>query len=82
MNFSLPPPMLALSRSLVAVSVLYNDPDFQLELSTSHQVQYHAQFSGSESESSDREVAGGKSSRWKITLRVHRSLHLAGTALR
>ncbi|XP_037568505.2 LOW QUALITY PROTEIN: F-BAR and double SH3 domains protein 2-like [Dermacentor silvarum] len=41
-----------------AVSVLYNDPDFQLELPTPQQAHYQSQFSGSESESSDHDVAG------------------------
>lgn len=44
--------------SLVAVSVLYNDPDFQMELPTPQQAHYQSQFSGSESESSDHDVAG------------------------
>ncbi|XP_075738370.1 FCH and double SH3 domains nervous wreck isoform X1 [Rhipicephalus microplus] len=41
-----------------AVSVLYNDPDFQLELPTPQQAHYQSQFSGSESETSDHDVAG------------------------
>ncbi|XP_065280343.2 F-BAR and double SH3 domains protein 2 isoform X2 [Dermacentor albipictus] len=41
-----------------AVSVLYNDADFQLELPTPQQAHYQSQFSGSESESSDHDVAG------------------------
>ncbi|KAH8040793.1 hypothetical protein HPB51_012963 [Rhipicephalus microplus] len=40
-----------------AVSVLYNDPDFQLELPTPQQAHYQSQFSGSESETSDHDVA-------------------------
>ncbi|XP_013782374.1 F-BAR and double SH3 domains protein 2-like, partial [Limulus polyphemus] len=41
------------------VSILYHDPDFQLELPQDQQQQYNSQFSVSESESSEQETPGG-----------------------
>ncbi|XP_013789817.1 F-BAR and double SH3 domains protein 2-like, partial [Limulus polyphemus] len=43
------------------VSVLYRDPDFQLELSKEQQQQYSSQFSISESESSEQEIPASSS---------------------
>ncbi|XP_076315907.1 protein nervous wreck-like [Tachypleus tridentatus] len=43
------------------VSVLYRDPDFQLELSKGQQQQYSSQFSISESESSEQEIPASSS---------------------
>ncbi|XP_076360074.1 F-BAR and double SH3 domains protein 2-like isoform X2 [Tachypleus tridentatus] len=40
------------------VSILYHDPDFQLELTQDQQQQYNSQFSASESESSEQETPG------------------------